>query len=80
MHDGSISTLEDVIEHYARGGRLISSGPNAGDGSTSPLKDPRIAPLTLSVQDKADLVAFLRSLSDTTLMFEPRFSNPWNSR
>ena len=80
MHDGSISTLEDVIEHYARGGRLIGSGPNAGDGSTSPLKDPRIAPLSLSSQDKADLVAFLRSLSDTTLMFEPRFSNPWNRR
>lgn len=80
MHDGSISTLEDVVEHYARGGRLISIGPNAGDGRLSPLKDPRIVPLTLSAQDKGDLVAFLRSLSDTTLMIEPRFSNPWNLR
>ncbi len=80
MHDGSISTLEDVVEHYARGGRLIVNGPNAGDGKLSPLKDPRIAPLSLTAQDKADLVAFLRSLSDSTLMVEPRFANPWNSR
>lgn len=80
MHDGSISTLEDVVEHYARGGRLITVGPNAGDGNLSPLKDPRIAPLNLTAQQKSDLVAFLRSLSDTTLMVEPRFSNPWNGR
>ncbi len=80
MHDGSISTLEDVVEHYARGGRLITIGPNAGDGRASPFKDPRIAPLALSPRDRVDLVAFLRSLSDTTLMVEPRFANPWNSR
>ena len=30
MHDGSIATLEDVIEHYARGGRLVPDGPLAG--------------------------------------------------
>lgn len=80
MHDGSISTLEDVVAHYARGGRLVANGPNAGDGNLSPLKDPRIASLSLTAQDKADLVAFLRSLSDTTLMVEPRFANPWNGR
>ncbi len=76
MHDGSIGSLEDVVEHYARGGRLIAGGPLAGDGRLSPRKDPRIAPLALSAQDKADLVAFLRSLSDSTLLTEPRFANP----
>lgn len=76
MHDGSIGSLEDVVEHYARGGRLIAAGPLAGDGRLSPRKDPRIAPLALSAQDKSDLVAFLRSLSDSTLLTQPRFANP----
>ncbi|MBI3782063.1 MAG: di-heme enzyme [Deltaproteobacteria bacterium] len=39
MHDGSIATLDGVIDHYAAGGRTIESGPNAGAGSDSPLKD-----------------------------------------
>lgn len=77
MHDGSIGSLEDVVEHYARGGRLIPSGPLAGDGRNSPFKDPRIAPLVLSTQDKGDLVAFLRALSDSSLVTDRRFSNPW---
>ncbi len=76
MHDGSIGSLEEVVEHYARGGRLIPGGPLAGDGRLSPRKDPRIAPLALSAQDKGDLVAFLRSLSDSALLVEPRFANP----
>jgi cytochrome c peroxidase len=32
MHDGSIATLEEVLDHYSRGGRLIAAGPLAGDG------------------------------------------------
>lgn len=80
MHDGSIGSLEDVVEHYARGGRIITTGPLAGDGRLSPLKDPRIAPLSLTAQDKSDLVAFLRSLSDSALLTDRRFSNPWNVR
>lgn len=77
MHDGSIGSLEDVVEHYARGGRLITSGPLAGDGRLSPLKDPRIVPLSLTAQNKSDLVAFLHSLSDSALVTDRRFSNPW---
>ncbi|MFM8411772.1 MAG: MbnH family di-heme enzyme, partial [Alphaproteobacteria bacterium] len=38
MHDGSIATLEGVVEHYARGGRKTDSGPAAGDGALSPYK------------------------------------------
>jgi cytochrome c peroxidase len=77
MHDGSIGSLEDVVEHYARGGRLIANGPLAGDGRASPRKDPRIVPLALSAQEKSDLVAFLRALSDSSLLTERRFANPW---
>jgi cytochrome c peroxidase len=80
MHDGSVGSLEDVVEHYARGGRLIATGPLAGDGRLSPRKDPRITPFALSAQDKGDLVAFLRSLSDSALLSDPRFANPHLTR
>ena len=36
MHDGSIATLSEVLDHYAAGGRSIESGPHAGVGSESP--------------------------------------------
>ncbi|MDO8940002.1 MAG: cytochrome c peroxidase [Methylicorpusculum sp.] len=51
MHDGSLKTLEEVIEHYDKGG--ISNA----------YIDPKIFPLHLTVQEKADLVAFLKSLT-----------------
>ncbi len=31
----------------------------------------------MTAQDKADLLAFLRSLTDSTLLTAPRFSDPW---
>jgi cytochrome c peroxidase len=36
MHDGSLATLDDVIDMYAHGGRLIERGPLAGDGASAP--------------------------------------------
>jgi len=62
MHDGSLATLEDVIEHYAAGGR--------GDPTT----DPLIKPLSLSSEEKADLLEFLRSLTDAALLEDARFA------
>ncbi|MDM9385283.1 cytochrome c peroxidase [Chlorogloeopsis sp. ULAP01] len=38
MHDGSIATLEEVIDHYQAGGRTIHTGKFAGVGSTNPFK------------------------------------------
>jgi cytochrome c peroxidase len=52
MHDGSLATLEDVVEFY-----------NAGGGK-NPNLDPAVVPLGLSVGDRRDLVAFLKALSD----------------
>ena len=51
MHDGSIATLEEVIEHYDRGGRL------------NPRLDEEIQLLGLSQAEKRQLVAFLRALT-----------------
>jgi cytochrome c peroxidase len=77
MHDGSVATLEDVLEHYAAGGRTIASGPYSGRGHDNPNKDARIAGIDLTVQNREDLLAFLRSLTDTEVLNDPRFSNPW---
>ena len=51
MHDGSLATLEEVIEFYDRGGR-----PN-------PNLSGEIQPLRLTLREKEGLVAFLRALT-----------------
>jgi cytochrome c peroxidase len=51
MHDGSVATLEEVVEFYDRGG---DAGPN---------KSNLIYKLNLTAQEKADLVAFLKTLN-----------------
>jgi len=50
MHDGSLATLENVIDYYDRGGNRNSN------------LDPELRPLHLTVADKIGLAAFLRSL------------------
>jgi len=77
MHDGGISTLNEVLDFYSAGGRLISSGMNAGDGRLSPLKDGFMRGFVLSEQEKSDLIEFLKSLTDTQFVSDPRLSNPW---
>ncbi len=51
MHDGSIATLEEVVEWYAKGGH-----PN-------PHLSDKIKKLDLTAQEKQDLVAFMKSLT-----------------
>ncbi|MFZ1863013.1 MAG: MbnH family di-heme enzyme [Polyangiales bacterium] len=77
MHDGSIETLEEVIDHYARGGRLIESGPYAGDGSQNPNKSALLNGFVISDQEKQDLIAFLRALTDEDLITNPAYSDPF---
>jgi cytochrome c peroxidase len=78
MHDGTIATLRDVIvNHYARGGRLIPSGPDAGDGALSPLKAPFVSGFVIADDEVADLIAFLESTTDDDLIQNPALANPW---
>jgi hypothetical protein len=77
MHDGSIATLEEVIDHYAAGGRTITEGPHAGVGSESPLKDGFLIGFSLSEGEKADVIEFLESLTDEGFVNDPRFSDPF---
>lgn len=53
MHDGSLATLEEVVEFYSEGGRA------------NPGLDPEIRPLHLSSAEKQNLLAFLRCLNGT---------------
>ena len=77
MHDGSVPTLEDVVDHYAAGGRTIASGANAGIGHDNPNKDDLIGGFQLSARDRTDLVAFLQSLTDEAVLHDSGFANPW---
>ena len=77
MHDGSIATLSEVLDHYAAGGRTIVSGPFAGIGHDNRNKSPNVHGFPLSATEKADLIAFLESLTDTAFLHNPAFSNPW---
>jgi cytochrome c peroxidase len=79
MHDGSIGTLEDVLAHYAAGGRTIATGPDQGIGHDNPNKSPTVRGFPLSPEQRDDLIAFLRALTDESVLHDPRFSNPWRS-
>ncbi len=77
MHDGSIATLSEVLDHYAAGGRTIHAGPDAGIGRDNPLKSRSLKGFELSVSEKEDLLAFLASLTDQAFLTNPRFQDPW---
>ncbi len=62
MHDGSIPTIEEVVEFYNRGGN-----PN-------PYLDAELRPLRLSATEKQDLSSFLRALNGTVQEGIPRAS------
>jgi cytochrome c peroxidase len=76
MHDGSIDTLGEVIDHYAAGGRNVEQGPYSGDGRRSPLKSDMVPGFTITAQEKADVIAFLESLTDEAFLTDARFSDP----
>jgi cytochrome c peroxidase len=77
MHDGSVATLEEVVAIYERGGRAIATGPNAGDGRDNPNKSPLVAGFPLSDQERADLLAFLRALTDDHFLTDPTLADPF---
>lgn len=67
MHDGSIATLHEVIDHYAAGGRA---------GKENPLRSPLLRGFRISTEEKRDLVEFLRALTDTIFVTDPRLADP----
>jgi cytochrome c peroxidase len=70
MHDGSLQTLQEVLDHYAAGGR-------AGQDGQNPNKSSFVSGFELSDQERADLIAFLESLTDEDFLTDPRLSDPF---
>jgi cytochrome c peroxidase len=65
MHDGSIATLPEVLDHYAKGGRAHSFRT-----------DTLLVGFELAPNEVADVIAFLESLTDQGFLTNPRFSDP----
>ena len=64
MHDGSVATLDAALSHYATGGKR------------SPFRSDRVRGFLLTAGEKADLVAFLESLTDQGFLTNPALSAP----
>ena len=75
MHDGSVATLEEVIQHYSAGGRNTGSGGEPA-GRRNPYQSHLVRPRTLSAGEVDDLLAFLESLTDHQFVRDPRFAKP----
>jgi cytochrome c peroxidase len=74
MHDGRFKTLEEVLDHYNEHIQpsstldlLIISGTNQVNGTS----------LSLTAQEKEDIIAFLKMLTDSTFITNPQFSDPF---
>ncbi len=73
MHDGRYKTLGDVLDHYSHG---IANSQNLDPF----LKDAKGNPLNMNISDdeKKAIIAFLNTLTDYTMITDPKFSNPFN--
>jgi cytochrome c peroxidase len=65
MHDGRFYSLQQVLNHYAK----VSTSKNEADPI---LKQG----MQLNEQDKTDIIAFLKTLTDKTFLHDKRFMNP----
>ena len=78
MHDGRFATLEEVVEFYNSG---VVNHPNLSPPLRIPPAPRRARPAPPPQSDdaqKAALVAFLKTLTDTSLATDPKFSDPFN--
>ena len=78
MHDGRFATLGEVVEFYNSG---VVDNPNLSPplrNPPGPGQPPGALRLNLTVQQKAALVAFLKTLTDTTVATNPKWSDPFN--
>jgi cytochrome c peroxidase len=65
MHDGRFQNIQEVLDHYASGGK------------NSPNKSSFMYNLNLTESEKADIIAFLRTLTDTSVLSNPAFKSPF---
>jgi len=72
MHDGRFNSLEQVVDHYDHG---VQNGPALDNRLRGPAGQGQR--LQLAANDKAALVAFLRTLTDSSLAADVRYSDPF---
>lgn len=72
MHDGRFSTLDEVIEHYNDG---IKDHPNLDLRLQNLDGTPKV--MHISSAEKQKLIAFLKSMTDSRLISDPKFSDPF---
>lgn len=70
MHDGRFKTLEEVVDHYNQGLKASMTLDPA-------LEYTRLTGLQLSAQEKTDLIAFLKTLTDHSLTNNPEYASPF---
>jgi cytochrome c peroxidase len=70
MHDGRFNTLEEVVDHY-------NSGLKGSPSIDPALEATRGTGLRLTDQDKQDLVAFLKTLTDQSLINNSEYASPF---
>jgi len=68
MHDGSIPTLEAVLDHYAAGGRAGSSTSKALETNDASGPDSLMTGFELTPEEKKQLIAFLNALTDESFV------------
>jgi cytochrome c peroxidase len=66
MHNGSLLTIEDVLDFY-----------NEGIHFADNLDENLVIPMGLTESQKADIIAFLHTLTDTAAVNNPAYSNPF---
>ncbi|GAC1372236.1 MAG: cytochrome c peroxidase [Hymenobacter sp.] len=76
MHDGRFATLAAVVDHYNE--HVALNSPNIDPLLLNTTNDPRQQSFTLDLTptEKAQIVAFLRTLTDSTFIRDPRFAKP----
>jgi cytochrome c peroxidase len=65
MHDGSVPTLGEALDRYAQGGRR------------NPHQDPLVHGFHMTAGNRADLIAFLQTLTDSELIHRSELGNPF---
>ena len=71
MHDGRFNTLEEVVDHYSSG---MKNSSTIDPALIYPLNN---GGLQLTEEDKRDLIAFLKTLTDEDLLTNPEYSDPF---
>ena len=72
MHDGSIPTLEAVIDHYAAGGRARRESGGSNSAGLPNARDPLVRGFELTAEERRQLVAFLHALTDESFLRRAR--------